>query len=150
MSFTSRGSTRFNGHSSTVASLKIPAMIVYDQATKALDTEPFPQNNIAGLISGITYFILFSQEKYFRWKETHTHTHTHTHTQHTHTLPANGVLVELCEKCPITEFFLACTFPHSDQEKRSRLNWWINFLKDMWWWIWWMMINNDAKINNNS
>ena len=37
-------------------------MIVYNVATKVLDTEIFPQHDIAGLISGIT-FVLFSQEK---------------------------------------------------------------------------------------
>ena len=63
-------------------------MIVYDVATKVLDTESFPRHNIAGLISGITFIVLFSQEKPLLWKETNTHTHTqtqtHTHT-HTHT-----------------------------------------------------------------
>ena len=48
------------------------------------------QHNIAGLISGITFIVLFSQEKPLRWKKIHTHarTHTHTHTHantHTHT-----------------------------------------------------------------
>ena len=58
-------------------------MIFYDVATKVLDTESFPQHNIVGLISGITFIILFSQEKRLRWKEikTHTHTHTRTHTR---------------------------------------------------------------------
>ena len=32
------GSTQFNWHSCTVASLKVPAMIIYDVATKVLDT----------------------------------------------------------------------------------------------------------------
>ena len=41
----------------TVASLQDPAMIVYDMATKFLETEIFPQGNIAGLISGITFII---------------------------------------------------------------------------------------------
>ena len=40
----------------TVASLKVPAMTVYDVATKVLDTEVFPQHNIADLNSGITLF----------------------------------------------------------------------------------------------
>ena len=65
-------------------------MIVYNVATKVLDTEIFPQHDIAGLISGITFIVLFSQEKPLRWKKIHTHerTHTHTHTHantHTHT-----------------------------------------------------------------
>ena len=36
-------------------------MIVYDVATKVLDKESFPQHNIAGLISGITFIVWFSQ-----------------------------------------------------------------------------------------
>ena len=54
-------------------------MIVYDVATKVLDTGSFPQHNISGLLSGIT-FVLFSQEKPLRWKEIKTQTHTYTHT----------------------------------------------------------------------
>ena len=53
-------------------------MIVYDVATKVLDTELFPQPNIAGLISGITFVVLQSGET-FTVEHTHTHTHTHTH-----------------------------------------------------------------------
>ena len=41
-------------------------MIVYDVARMVLDTESFPQHNIAGLISGITFIVLFSQEKPLR------------------------------------------------------------------------------------
>ena len=41
-------------------------MIAYDVATNVLDTEIFPQGNIAGLISGITFVVLFSQEKPLR------------------------------------------------------------------------------------
>ena len=37
LSFTSRGSARFNLHSCTLATLKVPAMIVYDMAMKVLD-----------------------------------------------------------------------------------------------------------------
>ena len=48
-------------------------MIFYDMATKVVDTESFPQQNIAGDISGIT-FVLFSQ-KPLQWKEINTHTH---------------------------------------------------------------------------
>ena len=66
-------------------------MIVYDVATKVLDTELFPQPNIAGLISGITFVVLQSGET-FTVEHTHTHTHTQTHTHarthahmHTHT-----------------------------------------------------------------
>ena len=67
----------------TVASLKVPAMIVFDVATKVLGTEEFPQHNIAELNSGTTLIALFSQEKPLRLKEINTHTHTYTHT-HTH------------------------------------------------------------------
>ena len=41
-------------------------MIVYDVATKVLDTEIFPQHSSAGLISGIKFIDLFSQEKPLR------------------------------------------------------------------------------------
>ena len=47
----------------TVASFKVPTMTVYDVATKVLDTEKFSQHNIADLNSGITFIVLFSQEK---------------------------------------------------------------------------------------
>ena len=61
-------------------------MIVFDVAKKVLDTEKFPQHNIADLNSGISFIVLCSQEKHLRWKEISTHTHTHTHTRtHTHT-----------------------------------------------------------------
>ena len=61
-------------------------MMTYDRAKKVLDAEQFPQHNIAGLISGITFIVLFcfSQEKPLRWKKIHTQTDTHTHT-YTHT-----------------------------------------------------------------
>ena len=51
-------------------------MIAYDVATKLLDTESFPQHNIAGLISGITFILLSTTP--LSWKKTHTQTHTHT------------------------------------------------------------------------
>ena len=51
-------------------------MTVYDVATKVLDKELFPQHNIAGLISTITFIVLFSQEKPLQWKEINTHTNT--------------------------------------------------------------------------
>ena len=59
-------------------------MVVYDIATKVFDTEIFPQHTNAELISGITFIVLFSQEKPLRSKEINTHRHTHTQT-HTHT-----------------------------------------------------------------
>ena len=61
-------------------------MIAYDVTTKVLGTEEFRQHNIADLISGITFIVLFSQKKPLQCKEINTHTHTHTHTNtHTHT-----------------------------------------------------------------
>ena len=56
----------------TVASLKVPAMIVFDVATKLLGTEEFPQHNIAELNTGT---FLFSQDKPLRRKEINIHTH---------------------------------------------------------------------------
>ena len=50
----------------TVASLKVPAIIIYNVATKVLDTELFPQHTIADLNSGITFIVLSSQEKPLR------------------------------------------------------------------------------------
>ena len=50
-------------------------MIVFDLETKVLDTEIFPQHNIADLNSGITFIALFSQEKPLQWKEINTVTH---------------------------------------------------------------------------
>ena len=70
----------------TFASLKDPAMIDYDVATTVLDTESFPQHTIADLSSGITFIVLFIQEKPLRWKEINTHARTHarTHTHNSH------------------------------------------------------------------
>ena len=48
----------------SVTTLKVPAMIVNEVATvDVLGTEFFPQHNIADLNSGITFIVLFSQEK---------------------------------------------------------------------------------------
>ena len=75
----------------TLAQLLAPSCLwrVYDclwVVTKVLDTESFPQHNIASLISGITFIVSFSQEKPLRWKGIHTHTHAHAHAHaHTHT-----------------------------------------------------------------
>ena len=52
-------------------------MIVYDVATRVLDTESFPQHNIAGLISSITFVVLLIQEK-GNAVERNKHTHTNT------------------------------------------------------------------------
>ena len=41
-------------------------------------TQTFPQQNIAGLISGITFIVLFSQEKPLRRKEINTRARTQT------------------------------------------------------------------------
>ena len=51
-------------------------MIVYDVVTKILDTEQFPQHNIAGLISGITFIALFQSGEAFT-VEGNKHKHTH-------------------------------------------------------------------------
>ena len=58
-------------------------MMTYDVATKVLDAEQFPQHNIPGLISGITFIVLFLSGEAFTLEE-NTQTHT-THTHHTHT-----------------------------------------------------------------
>ena len=47
----------------TVASLKVPAMTVYDVVTKVLGLELFLQHNIADLNPGITFIVLLNQEK---------------------------------------------------------------------------------------
>ena len=39
-------------------------MIVYGVATKVLDTESFPQHNIAGLISSVTFMVIQSAEAF--------------------------------------------------------------------------------------
>ena len=74
-------------------------MIVYDMATKVPGTEVFPQHHIAGLISGTTFIVLFSQETFLYGERklinTHTHTHTDTHTRthaRTHTLTHTGTI----------------------------------------------------------
>ena len=60
-------------------------MIVYNVPTKVLDTEIFPQDKIAGLISGITFILSFQSGEAFTVKgNKHTYTHAHTHTR-THT-----------------------------------------------------------------
>ena len=59
-------------------------MIVYDVATIVLDTESFPQHNIAGLISGIKFIVFFQSEAFMVEGNKHTHTHSHAHT-HIHT-----------------------------------------------------------------
>ena len=70
--------------------MKLPVMIIYDVAKKVFDKKTFPQGNIAGLISGIT-FVFFSQEMPVRWKETYTYarTRTRTCTHITHTQVVN-------------------------------------------------------------
>ena len=52
-------------------------MIVLDTETKLLDTETFLQHIIIDLNSGITFVLLFSQEKPLMVNgNKHTHTHT--------------------------------------------------------------------------
>ena len=56
-------------------------MIVYDVETKVLDTESFPQRNIAGLyIWQYIHCSVQSGEAFTVDGNTHTHTHIHTHT----------------------------------------------------------------------
>ena len=87
----------------TVASLKVPTRIVYDMATKVLDTEIFPQHTNTDL-NVWRYIHCFVQSgKAFTVKEnknTHTHSHTHTHT-HTHTQhPRQRAIIKLeFKKC---------------------------------------------------
>ena len=57
-----------------VASLKVLAMIVYDVAMKIPETKQFPQHNIAGLISGITFVLFQSGEASMVGRNKHTHT----------------------------------------------------------------------------
>ena len=52
-------------------------MIVYDMVMNVLDTKWFPQHNIAGLISGITFIVLF-QSGEASTVEGNKHTHTRT------------------------------------------------------------------------
>ena len=52
-------------------------MIVYEVATKVLDTESFSQRNIPGLISSITFVVLLIQEK-GNTVEGNKHTPTHS------------------------------------------------------------------------
>ena len=66
-------------------------MVVYDDATKVLDTEIFPQHTIADL--NLWHYRCFQSGEDFtvnRNKHTHTYTHTCTHAhKHKHT---NAVL----------------------------------------------------------
>ena len=62
-------------------------MIVYEVATKELDTKSFPQQTITDLNSGITSIVLLSQEKPLRWKEINIHTHTRARARKLQNLP---------------------------------------------------------------
>ena len=53
------------------------AMIVYDMVMNVLDRKWFPQHNIAGLISGITFIVLLQSGEACT-VEGNKHTHTHT------------------------------------------------------------------------
>ena len=53
-------------------------MIVYDMVMNVLDIKWFPQHNIPGLISGITFVLFQSGEASTVEGNEHTHTHTHT------------------------------------------------------------------------
>ena len=50
----------------TDASLKVLPLIIYDPATKVLNTESFIQDKIADLTFSIIFIVLFSQEKALR------------------------------------------------------------------------------------
>ena len=78
--FTSRGSAQFNWHSCTVASLKVPAMAVYDVATKVPDTViSSAQHRWPDLWHCI--FVSVRRSLYGGRKYTHTRTRTRTHIQ---------------------------------------------------------------------
>ena len=76
MPFISRGSAQFNWYSCAVVSLRVRAVIVYDMVMNVLDTKWLPQHNIVGLISGITFSVLF-QSGEASTVEGNKHTHTH-------------------------------------------------------------------------
>ena len=85
----------------TVASLKVPAIIIYNVATKVLDTELFPQHTIADLNFGIT-FILSSHEKPLRWKKIHTHRlplNNNTSILGNHLFYFQGFIYSICAEC---------------------------------------------------
>ena len=85
MSFISRGSTRFNWHSCTVASLKVLAMILYDVAMYLTQNNFLSTTSLAWSLA-LHLLFCFSQEKPLRWKEIKTHTQQAA----THTRIANG------------------------------------------------------------
>ena len=110
MSFTFHSMIQLNWDSFAVASLKAPSIIFFDEKTKVLDTEIFWQYIITDLNSGITFIVLFSQEKSFQSMNinTHIHIHTHTHSERKEVLMLkmlkkikyiNGVLDQKMEKC---------------------------------------------------
>ena len=68
-------------------------MVVYNDATKVLDTEIFPQHTIADL--NLWHYICFqSGEDFTVNRNKHTHTYNHTH-KHKHT---NAVLPTVMNK----------------------------------------------------
>ena len=50
----------------TVTSLEVFSIIVFEAETKLLGTKIFPQHAIPELNSGVTFVVLFSQEKPLR------------------------------------------------------------------------------------
>ena len=69
-------------------------MIVYDVATIVLDTESFPQHNIAGLISGIKFIVFFQSGEAFM-VEGNKHTHTHTQSNRVNIIRETFIIYEL-------------------------------------------------------
>ena len=74
--FTSRGSAQFNWHSCTVASLKVPAITVYEVPTKVPDTESFPQHNITGLSLALHLLFCSVRKSLFGGRKKNTNIHT--------------------------------------------------------------------------
>ena len=78
-SYSSRFSRWFSeSFKSYLLFLVVPAMIVYEMVMNLLDTKWFPQHNIADLISGITFIVLF-QSREASTVEGNKHTQIHTY-----------------------------------------------------------------------
>ena len=68
-------------HLVAFASLKVISMNVFDTGMKILDTELFPQHNIANLNSGNMHCFVQLQAAFTMKENKHTHAHTQTHIQ---------------------------------------------------------------------
>ena len=75
-------------------------MIVYDIVMNVLDTKSFPQHNIASLISGITFIVLF-QSGEASAVEGNKHTHTHD----------SSIFIFYCPRNTKMTFLLILTSP---------------------------------------